>query len=349
MLKTLGSRNDYLALMKFAVATGFLYALTRSILFLSTSTPGTTFNYQLTKDTIPVSTNAPSQPASNFQHDSIRTIVIDSTAIAIGKRGLKEEDFINQILTDTAFYEAFHSLKHFSFIADNNIRTFNKKGEQTAHITRSLLHDNSTANYHIRVLSQRDSGEVYKSGGRYRLFTVQMFSYVFENEKNSDFIKDQSPEQKLQEGYKQKLKKLIFRPGTRIDGLPFISDKTEIFSKKLRPYYNYKFSSATYLNAVPVYRFECKVKPQFANDGSVMIKELTTIFDKKNFKILGRFVDMQYENLLFSFDVRMNIEAGYIDDEIVPVLIQYAGNWDVPFKKKEISSFIVRLHDFKKK
>lgn len=281
-----------------------------------------------------------------FAGDTMRTIVIDTSALVITKRGLHEQDFINQILQDTSFYQAFHLLNSFSFLSEYNIKTFDKKGLVTAHIMKNIFHDNTTGTYHQRVLKKSDSGQVYKSNGKYKLFTIQMFSYIFENEKSSDFKSD-VPLNGTEEGFKKKLEQLIFRPGTRIDGLPFISGKTEIFSPELRKYYTYKFSSAIYLGHIPVYRFECKVKPEFANNGSVMIKELTTIFDKKNFQILGRFFDMDYSNLLFSFDVRMNIQANYVGDQILPVLIQYAGNWDVPFKKKEISSFSVKLHDFK--
>jgi hypothetical protein len=76
-----------------------------------------------------------------------------------------------------------------------------------------------------------------------------------------------------------------------------------------------------------------------------MIKELTTIFDKRNFQILGRYVDMKYDNLLFSFDVQMNIELGYFDNNeaLLPTKISYQGNWDIPLKREERASFLI-LH-----
>lgn len=286
--------------------------------------------------------------SKRFAGDTMRTIVIDTSALLIAKRGLHEQDFIDQILRDTSFYQAFHELRTYSFLSEYNIKTFDKSGGLTAHIIKNVFHDNSGPSYLQRILSKSDSGDVYKRNGKYKLFTIQMFSYIFENDKSSDFKSD-GPVSGTEETYKKKLEQLIFRPGTRIEGLPFISGKTEIFSPEMRKYYTYKFSSASYLGHIPVYRFECKVKPEFLNDGSVIIKELTTIFDKKNFQILGRFLNMNYENLLFSFDVRMNIQAAYVGDQILPVLIQYAGNWDIPFKKKEISSFLIKLHDFKPK
>jgi hypothetical protein len=277
--------------------------------------------------------------------DSMSTVVVDTAVLVIGHKGFTSEDFINEILRDTGFYQAFRNLKSYSMISSENIKTFTKKGLIESHITRKILHDHSGAKYSQKILSSVDSGEVYRHSGEYRLFTLKMFSYIFENEKNSDLAESSSTVDKGNEGYKQKLKRLIFQPGTPIEGIPFISGKTKIFSPEMRPFYNYSFSSAVYYGTTPVYRFTVSAKPEYRKDGEVMIKDLVTIFDKKNFKILGRFINMQYNNPFFSFDVRMNIETRYFGEDQLPVLIQYAGNWDIPFKKKETAAFIVQMSD----
>ena len=75
-------------------------------------------------------------------------------------------------------------------------------------------------------------------------------------------------------------------------------------------------------------------------EGNTMIKELTTIFNAKDFTILGRYIDMQYSSAPFDFNVKMNIELAYITpDLLVPIHISYDGDWDIPFKKKEICTF----------
>ena len=78
----------------------------------------------------------------------------------------------------------------------------------------------------------------------------------------------------------------------------------------------------------------------------LMIKELTTIFDKRNFEILGRYVDMKYSNMLFDFDVQMNIETSYFGEDKLPTKITYQGNWDYPFKKEERASFLIVHKDY---
>src|SRR5690606_8533894 len=149
------------------------------------------------------------------------------------------------------------------------------------------------------------------------------------------------------ESYKDKLKTLIFSPGRPVKGLLFIGNKTQIFSANMRQYYDYSFYRGTYLDSIPVYRFKVTMKPglsKWTQDG-IMIKDLTTIFDMRNFQILGRSVDMKYDNLAFQFDVQMNIELGYFgeDNTLLPTKISYQGNWDIPFKKEERASFLI-LH-----
>jgi hypothetical protein len=90
------------------------------------------------------------------------------------------------------------------------------------------------------------------------------------------------------------------------------------------------------------------MKPELSDwtkDG-IMIKELTTIFDKRNFQILGRFIDMKLNNFAFSFDVQMNIEMSYFNNNLLPTKISYQGNWDIPFKKEERASFLVLHKDY---
>jgi len=101
------------------------------------------------------------------------------------------------------------------------------------------------------------------------------------------------------------------------------------------------------LDSIPVYRFKISLKPNLSDrtKDNFMIKELTTIFDMRNFQILGRYVDMKYSNFIFDFDVQMNIELNYFgqDQTLLPTKITYQGNWNIPFKKEERAGFLV-LH-----
>jgi hypothetical protein len=287
------------------------------------------------------------QQIKRFNPDTLRTIVIDS-AVNIRSHRLNAQDFIDAVVADTSFYQAFRNMKRYSFIAENRIYTYDKKNKIDGKIYRKLRHSTMGGIHKIEYLARRDSGNVYKKDGKYQLYTVEMFDYIFGNAYNSDFTKGDAlpgPGGK-NEGYKGKLKTLIFEPGHRVNGIPFISSKTEVFGLDMRQFYNYEFARGKYLDSIPVYRFKVIMKPS-TSDGDVMIKEITTIFDMRDFKILGRYVDMKYDNMFFSFDVQMNIELNRFNGELLPTKISYQGNWDIPFHKTERASFLVLHKDYK--
>lgn len=292
------------------------------------------------------------QKIPRFNPDTVLTVTIDS-AVTIQSTRLTAQSFIDEILNDTSFYQAFRNMKKYTFLAENRVYTYDKKNKREGKIYRKIRHNNDGP-YKMEFLTKQDSGKVYKRNGKYSLYTVEMFDYIFMNAYNSDFVPSESltgGKGESNESYKDKLKTLLFSPGRPIKGIPFISGKTELFTANMRQYYDYSFYSGTYLDSIPVYRFKVSMKPDLSNwtkDG-LMIKELTTIFDKRNFQILGRYVDMKYDNLLFSFDVQMNIELGYFDQNevLLPTKISYQGNWDIPLKREERASFLILHKDYR--
>jgi hypothetical protein len=289
-----------------------------------------------------------SQQIKRFNPDTIRTIVIDS-AVNIRSHRLNVQDFIDATLKDTGFYLAFRNMEKYAFIAENRIYTYDKKNKVDGKIYRKIKHSNVKGQHKTEYIAKRDSGAIYKNNGKYQLYTVEMFDYIFMNAYNSDFVKGPAlpGSEGKNENYKDKLKTLIFAPGHKVKGIPFVSSKTEIFSKDMREYYYYRFARGKYLDSIPVYIFKVLRKPSIA-DNDVIIKEMTTIFDMRNFQILGRYMDLKYSNFLFSFNVQMNIELGKYQGEMLPIKITYQGNWDIPFHKTERASFLIVHKDYKR-
>ncbi len=290
------------------------------------------------------------QEIKRFNPDTIKTVQLDSV-VNIKAQKFGTETFINAIITDNSFYQAFRNMKKYGFTAENRIYTYDKKNKVEGRIYRKIKH-HASGPKKMEYLVQQDTGKVYKKNGKYQLYTLEMFDYIFMNAYQTDFVADApmitGKAEDANQGYKDKLKTLIFAPGKPIKGLPFIGSKTEIFTANMRQYYDYSYHSGTYLDSIPVYRFKVTVKSDLSNstkDG-LMIKELTTIFDKRTFEILGRYVDMKYSNMLFDFDVQMNIETSYFEGEKLPTKISYQGNWDYPFKKEERASFLVLHKDY---
>lgn len=293
--------------------------------------------------------NGFAQQIPRFNPDTIKTISLDSNVNIVAQK-LSVETFIRAVTTDTTFYQAFRKMKKYNFIAENRIYTYDKKNKIDGKIYRKIKHSSNPVK--MDYLVKQDTGKVFKKNGTYQLYTVEMFDYIFMNAYKSDFASEDPADGKkgdANSGYKAKLKTLIFNPGRPVKGIPFIGSKTEIFTANMRQYYDYSFQSGTYLDSIPVYRFKVKVKDDLSSwtkDG-LMIKELVTIFDKRDFAILGRYVDMKYSNMLFDFDVQMNIEMGYYGEDKLPAKITYQGNWNVPFKKEERASFLILHKDYK--
>ncbi|MBB6502659.1 hypothetical protein [Pedobacter cryoconitis] len=288
------------------------------------------------------------QQIPRFNPDTIKTIQLDSNVNIVAQK-LNVETFIRAITTDTTFYAAFRKMKKYSFIAENRIYTYDKKNKVNGKIYRKIRHHNSGP-VKMEYLVKQDTGKVFKKNGKYQLYTVEMFDYIFMNAYKTDFAEGPAAGGKAgaNEGYKDKLKTLIFNPGKPVKGIPFIGSKTEIFTANMRQYYDYGFQSGTYLDSIPVYRFRVSVKDDLSSwtkDG-LMIKELVTIFDKRDFAILGRYVDMKYSNMLFDFNVQMNIEMSYFGEDKLPTKITYQGNWNVPLKKEERASFLILHKDY---
>lgn len=293
---------------------------------------------------VPLFNMAYSQGIPRFNPDTIKTIQLDSTVNITAKR-LSVETFIDAVVSDTSFYKAFQNMKKYGFLAENRIYTYDKKNKVDGSIYRKIKHNRKAPK--MEYLVKEDNGKIYKKNGSYQLYTLEMFDYIFMNAYKSEFSDESFGGKSGGSGsigsYKDKLKTLIFAPGRPVKGLPFIGSKTEIFTPNMRQYYDYSFYSATYLDSIPVYRFKVALKPDLSSwtkDG-LMIKELTTIFDKRNFEILGRFVDMKYSNMLFDFDVQMNIEMSYFQEQKLPSKITYQGNWNVPLKKEERASVLI--------
>lgn len=284
-----------------------------------------------------------------FNPDTVMTVVIDS-AVNIKSHKLTAQDFIDAVLADTGFYKAFRNMKRYSFVADNHIYTYDKKNKVDGEIYRRIKHTVVNGKPKNEYLIKQDKGNIYKKNGKYQLYTAEMFDYIFTNAYNSEFTASDGffKGDGKNQSYKQKLKTLIFSPGRKVTGIPFLSSKTEIFGRNMRQFYQYEFTRGKYLDSIPVYRFKVIKKPSIA-EGDVMIRELTTIFDMRDFKILGRYVDMKYSNLLFDFDVKMNIELIPFNGELLPAKVSYQGNWDVPLHKEERASFLIQQSNYSTK
>ncbi len=258
--------------------------------------------------------------------------------------------FIERVKKDTTFYKAFRNLHIIGYTSINDIRMLDKDGNTEASL-KSKTRQVRTGNCRkMEVLQQQITGDMYDTEGNFNYYTAEMYAGLF-------FTKDSvCGEDNIVKGrefstaglsgmekHKQQLKMLFFNPGKKINGLPFISGKTEIFDESMADKYDMSIDLRNY-NKNSCYVFTVKVK----NDkrSGVVINEMTTWFNEKTFEIVARNYSLSYDAGVFDFDVRMEVQMTKVGDLLVPAVLQYNGNWKAIFKKREHGVFTATLFDF---
>ncbi|MDQ6844393.1 MAG: hypothetical protein M3Z92_08595 [Bacteroidota bacterium] len=267
-------------------------------------------------------------------------------------RKLDVPSFIERVKNDTTFYKAFRNLHILSYTSLNDIRMLDKDGKTEASL-RSKTKQIRTGNCRkMQTLEEVTTGNIYDGNKNFNYYTAQMYAGLF-------FTKDSvCGEDNIVKGHnfstsnlsgmekhKEQLKMLFFNPGGKINGLPFISGKTEIFDESMADKYDMDIDLRDFKNT-SCYVFSVKVK----NDKrkGVVINEMTTWFNEKTFEIVARKYSLSYDAGVYDFDVQMETEMTKVGDLLVPAVLRYNGNWKAIFKKRERGIFTATLFDFAK-
>ncbi|MEO6706891.1 MAG: hypothetical protein ABIN04_13700 [Ginsengibacter sp.] len=258
--------------------------------------------------------------------------------------------FIARVKNDTTFYKAFRNLRIVGYTALNDIRMLDRKGKTQASL-RSKTKQIRTQNCRkMEVLEQTHSGDIFDDKGNFKYYTAQMYAGLF-------FTKDSvCGEDNIVEGHefstnglsgmekhKEQLKMLFFNPGKKINGLPFISNKTPVFDESMADKYEMAIDFRDYNNQ-PCYVFTIHVKDD--KRSGVVINKMTTWFNEKTFEIVARNYSLSYDAGVYDFKVEMEVQMTKARDLLVPSLLRYNGNWKAIFKKRERGVFTATLFDF---
>lgn len=278
----------------------------------------------------------------NDNYITLSEIVINSK--------LDVPSFIKRVKDDTTFYKAFRNLRILGYSAVNDIRMLDKKGNLRASLFSKIKQVRTRNCRSMKTLSQTVTGDMYDNEGNFNYYTAQMYASLF-------FTKDSvCGENNIVKGHefstsglsgiekhKEQLKMLFFNPGKKINGLPFISNKTAIFDKSMAGKYDMNIDLKEY-RSVPCYVFTVKAKENKKND--VVINEMTTWFNEKTFEIVARDYSISYDAGVYDFDVEMKVQMTKVGDLLVPSVLKYNGSWKVIFKKRERGIFTATLFDF---
>ncbi|WP_118972753.1 LolA-like protein [Taibaiella koreensis] len=276
-------------------------------------------------------------------------ILIDEVIIKSSDNGFDIKDFIERIKNDTTFYKAFRSMHLVTYNAENDIRVFEKKGDklkaslnsETKQIARNGCRT-------MNVLDEKVTGDFYNRKKEYNYYTAELYASLFFTKGKvcgEDNIVKGQLEQSLKgkgslEKNKARLKQLMFNPGSRIQGIPLMGNKSAIFDSDIAKRYDFRLAVED-KNGVPCYRFEATPKKEYAGD--VVYKQFKTWFRQSDYSIVSRDYALAYSTLAYDFDVVIHVDLQQKGDLLLPTYISYKGNWYAFTKGREKVSFTAKF------
>lgn len=296
-------------------------------------------------------------PAVNSfaQEKNDSTVTVGKKSITLSEvvvnNKLNIPEFINRIKNDTSFYKAFRNLHILNFSAINDIRMNDGDGKMKAglHSTTRQIRSNNCRR--MQTLEEQVTGDIYDENKQFNYYTAQMYASLFFTKDSicgeNNIVTGTEFSTKGKSGLdknKEQLKMLFFNPGKRINGLPFISNKTAIYDDELADKYDMNIDIDMFKNT-SCYIFTQKVKPE--NKSDVVVDEMTTWFNDQTYEVVARNYSLSYSAGVYDFKVQMEVELTKFGEYLVPSLIRYIGNWKAIFKPRERGVFTATLFDFK--
>jgi hypothetical protein len=290
--------------------------------------------------------------AAQVNNDTIVSIgkkVITLSEVVIDNK-LHVPTFIERIKNDSSFYKAFRNLHIVGYTAVNDIRMIDKNGGMKASLhskTKQSHKDNCRT---MQVLDETVTGDMYDASHEFNYYTAKMYASLFFTKDSvcgeDNIVKGVVLSTKGKSGMeknKEQLKMLFFNPGRRIEGLPFMSNKTAIFDDEIAGKYDMSIDMDFYRGTY-CYIFRQKVKP--GSEDNVVIDEMTTWFNDSTYEVVARNYSLSFDATVYDFKVSMEVEMSMYKNLTVPSLIRYNGNWKAIFKKRERGIFTATLFDF---
>lgn len=287
------------------------------------------------------------------QTDSIVFVgkkVITLSDVVVDNR-LNVTSFINRIKEDTSFYKAFRNLRVLGFTALNDIRMNNKDGKLKASLRSKTVQTRENNCRTMQTFDEVTTGNIYDKNRNFNYYTASMYGSLFFTNgsicNESNIVKDREFSTKDKSGiekHKEQLKTLFFNPGKKIQGLPFMSNKTAIFEDEMADLYDMNIDMDFY-NNTSCYIFTQKVKP--GKKDKVVVDEMTTWFNDSTFEVVGRNYLLSYDAGVYDFVVNMEVLMTTYKNLTVPAIIRYNGNWKAVTKKRERGVFTATLSEFR--
>jgi len=280
------------------------------------------------------------------QPDTSRFSQAVSLDVFVVSSGFDVQAFIRRVRADTTFYKAFKSMRLVPCTMSNDIKVLDKHGYTTASLESKTKQKITAGCRTTEVLEQKVTGDFYKRNGDYNYYTAKLYAYLFFADKpqcnENDIVAgalDARGEGQLEKS-KYELKQLMFNPGGKVNGVPFMGAHASIFDMPEAAKYEFSIRRDT-AYATPC--FLLTIKPKAGREHDVVYNEMNTWFRTTDYSILARDYSLSYHTLVYDFDVRMRVLLRQAGAKLFPSFISYYGNWQVLTKKRERVKFTTNI------
>ncbi len=270
------------------------------------------------------------------------------------RQGMDVPSFLERLRDDTSFYKSFKYLRTLNFKAINDIRMLDKKGKLKASLNSTTSQIITSDCRTMQVLEEKTTGDFYDDNKDYNYYTAALYASLFFTKGKicgqTDKVGNVAFNINHKKGIdrrREQLKMLFFNPGVPIPGIPLMGEKIALFDPDVTDRYEMKVDYETY-RGEPAFLLHIIKKEDLSyfQKKKVVIDEMKTWFAQSDMSILGRTYTMTYGTALYDFDVMMEVQMQRLGNRVVPSLLRYNGNWDIPFKKRERGVFTATLFDF---
>jgi hypothetical protein len=288
------------------------------------------------------------------QRDTIteagRTIVLSEVVV---RKGLDAPGFIRRVQSDTSFYKAFRNLRILSYTQLNDVRMFDGKGRLTAGQQSRTWQWASGGCRVTKQLEESHSGDFFDDKGEYNYYTAALYASLFFSVDTvcgeHNLVGDRQADIRGKKGmarHKEQLKQLFFNPGADIPGIPLMGNKVRVFDPAHAGLYDFGIDMAEWKGQTCyVFTVQAKEGLNASARDRIVIDRMVTWFDPVSFEVRARSYSMSYNAGFYDFDVSFDVELTHAAGLLVPALIRYHGNWDLPFRKRERGVFTATIFD----
>ena len=292
--------------------------------------------------------------SSRSQDGIVKSIMLDSVMVSAVSSGFSVDEFIHYVKSDTTFYQGFKNLRYYSHQFQSELEIFDKSNKSVGILIRNGHYEINNNRLVVHIESEKNNGKIYNRKGKYRYYTPEFFDYIFFPKDTLIVSKfksnnDSTDYNNSNEKNESDAKVIIFNPGSaEVNRSGSKKEKLAVFDISMQKYYDYIISKKIYKDSLECYEFVCRMKNDLTEKekDEVLIRELVSYFDRNNFNVVYRKYVMKYDYWLIDLNVTVNVEMGYVQNQLVPFNIHYNGFWDIPFNKPEIADFTLTNYDF---